>query len=105
MDLKPQPFRSSLEQYQKQAEALLEAFLSGDSHAIQVIHNNHPRFLDSKIKWLPKKLADSEIRSAALELADAQLALARWYNFRDWAALAEYADAVTRDGSAVFRFE
>jgi len=36
------------------------------------------RFLDSKIKWLPKNLADSEIRRATLELADSQLAIARW---------------------------
>jgi ankyrin repeat protein len=105
MDLKPQPFRSSLEQYQQQAEALLEAFESGDSQAIQVIHNNHPRFLDSKITWLPKNLADSEIRSTTLDLADAQLAVARWYSFRDWAALVEYVDAVTRDGSPVSHFE
>lgn len=70
MDLKPLPFRSTLEQYHKQAEELLEAHGSGDSQAIRVIHNNHPRFLDSKIPWLPKNLSDSEIQSAPLELAD-----------------------------------
>lgn len=37
-------------------------------------------------------------------LTDAQLALARWYGFRDWPALAQYVNAVTRDG-AVSRFE
>lgn len=104
MDLKPLPFRSTLEHYQKQAEELLEAHRSGDSRAIQVFHNNHPRFLDSKIRWLPKDLPDSEIREAGLELADAQLTLARWYDFRDWAALEEYVEAVSRDGP-VFQFE
>src|SRR5258706_8691202 len=105
MDLKPLPFRSSLELYRKQAEELLEAHGSGDSEAIRIIHEKHPRFLDSKIPWLPKNLPDSEIRNAALELSDAQLTIARWYDFRDWPALAEYVEAVTRDGSAVFQFE
>lgn len=105
MDLKPLPFRSPLEQYRKQAEELLEAYRSGDSQAIRVIHENHPRFLDSKIPWLPKNLPDSEIRSAALELADTQLTIARWYSFQSWPALAEYVEAVTRDGSPVFQFE
>jgi hypothetical protein len=105
MDFKPLPFSSNLALYQKQAETLLDAFRAGDSQAIKIIHNNHPRFLDSKIKWLPKNLADSEIRSAALELADAQLAIARWYSFRDWPALAQYAGAVTSNGSPVFHFE
>ncbi len=105
MDLKPLPFRSTLQKYRQQAEQLLEAHRSGDSQAIRMIHENHPRFLDSKITWLPKDLSDSEIQSAALDLADAQLSIARWYSFRDWPALAEYVEAVTRDGSPVCQFE
>jgi ankyrin repeat protein len=105
MELKPLPFDSTLEQYQKQAEELLAAHASGDAGAIRIFHERHPRFLDAKIPWLPKDLPESEIRDATLTLADAQLALARWYSFEDWAALAEYADAVTRPGSAVFEFE
>ena len=105
MDLKPLPFRSSLEQYQKQAEELLEAHGSGDADAIRVLHRNHPRFLDSKILWLPKNLPDSEIQSSALDLADAQLTVARWYSFQSWPALTKYVEAVTRDGSPAFQFE
>jgi ankyrin repeat protein len=105
MDLKPLPFRSSLDQYQKQAEELLEAHRVGDSQAIRVLHEHHPRFLDSKIPWLPRNLSDSEIRSAALDLAGAQLTVARCYSFQSWQALAEYVAAVTRDGSPVFQFE
>lgn len=105
MEFKPLPFDSTLEPYQKQAEELLEAHRSGDSQAIRVVHENHPRFLDSEIPWLPKNLPDSEIRSAAFELADAQLTIARWYSFQSWPALAEYVAAVTRDGSPVFQFE
>jgi ankyrin repeat protein len=105
MDFKPLPFRSALEQYQEQAGELLEAHRSGDSQAIRLLHENHPRFLDSKIPWLPKNLPDSEIRNATLELADAQLTIARCYSFQSWPALAEYVEAVTRDGSPVFQFE
>src|SRR5439155_3431772 len=105
MEFQPLPFRSTLEHYEKQAAELLDGHRSGDSPAIRILHQNHPRFLDSKIPWLPKNLTDSEIQSAALEMADAQLAIARCYNFRDWPALAEYVGTVTRDDSPVFRFE
>ncbi len=105
MDLTPLPFDSTLDQYKQQAEELLEAHRSGDSQAICVFHENHPRFLDSKIPWLPKDQPDSEIQNAALDLADAQLTLARGYDFQSWPALADYVEAVTRDGSPVFQFE
>ena len=105
MDFKPLPFDSNLEQYQKQAEELVEAHRSGDPQAIRVIHEKHPRFLNSKILWLPKNLTDTEIRSVAFELADAQLTIARGYDFQNWTALAEYVEAVTRENSPVFQFE
>ena len=78
---------------------------SGQCFSDRVLHQNHPRFLDSKITWLPKNLADSEIQSAALDLADAQLTIARWYSFQSWPALAAYVGAVTQDNSPVFQFE
>ena len=105
MDLKPLPFRSTLDQYQQQAEGLLGAHRSGDSDAIRVFHQNHPRFLDPKIPWLPRNLPDAEIQNTALDLADAQLAIARWYDFRDWPALAEHMEVVGRGDSLVFHFE
>jgi len=105
MNLKLLPFRSGLEQYQKQAGELLEAHRAGDPDAIRAIHENHPRFLDSKIPWLPNSLPDSEIRNAAFDLADAQLTIARWYDFRDWPALEEYVEAITRENSPVAIFE
>lgn len=104
MDLQPLPFHSTLEQYREQAQQLLEAHRLGEAQAIRVIHQHHPRFLDSKIPWLPKNLPDSEIQSAAFEPEDAQLTIARWYNFQDWPALAQYVAEVTRNAS-VFQFE
>ena len=105
MEFKPLPFRTTLEQYQKQAEELLEAHGAGDAQAIRIIHEKHPRFLDSKIPWLPRNLPDSEIRNAAFELADAQLTIARCYDFQSWPALAEYVEAVSRAASPVCQFE
>src|SRR5260370_10864875 len=97
LDLHPLPFDSTLDRYQAQAEQLLGAHGAGDAAAIQVFHHKHPRFLDEKIVWLPKFIPESEIRDAALDLSDAQLALARWYDFRDWRALEEFVAAVHAD--------
>src|SRR5262249_7500716 len=105
MDLKPLPYCSSLEQYQKQAEDLLEAWRAGDSGAIRLIKERHTRFLRADIPWLPKKLPDSEIRSAAIESADSHLTIARWYDFQGWPAFAEYVEAVARENSPVYQYE
>jgi len=105
LDLKPLPFCSTLDQYEKQAEELLGSQRSGDPQAIRILHENHPRFLDSKIVWLPKILSDSEIQNTQLELADAELAIARWYSFQNWPALAQYVEEVTQKDSGVFKFE
>jgi ankyrin repeat protein len=105
VNLSALPFRSSLEEYQRQAGELLERFRSGDADAIRVVKEHHPRFLRSDVPWLPRDLPDSELRSATLDAADAQLTIARWYDFQDWPALAEYVEAVTRENSPVCKFE
>ena len=104
MDLGVLPFRSPLASYQRQAESLLAAHRAGDSAAIDLFHRKHPRFLDEKIKWLPKFIPDSEIRDAALSPEDARLALARYYDFLDWQSLGAYVEAVSQEGP-VFEFE
>ena len=110
MILKRLPFSATLDQYGNQAEQLLAAHSTGDSESIRLFHQNHPRFLDPTIPWLSRNLPDSEIQKAALEIADAQLTIARWYNFQSWGALVEYIEAVTTKHSttnhaAVFQFE
>lgn len=105
MDFSHLAFDSSLREYQTQAAALFDGWKAGDAGAIQIVKTKHPRFLDERVPWLPKKLADSEIRAVTLELADTELALARWYDFRHWAALAEYAESVAQKNSPVYRFE
>ena len=105
MVLKHLPFRAPLEKYHQLAVELLAGQKSGDPKAIKIIHANHPRFLDSKIVWLPRTLSGEEIRSAPFDIADAQLSIARWHSFRNWVALAKYTLAVTTKGSPVHQFE
>jgi ankyrin repeat protein len=102
--MNPLPFRAQLEDYEGQARELLEGHRIGDSDAIRIIHENHPRFLDETITWRPKFMSSADIQKAPFDLDDARLALARWYTFADWTALKEYVDAVSFDGP-VFRFE
>jgi ankyrin repeat protein len=98
MDLQPPPFRSPLSAYEQQADILLAAHRAADPAAIDLFHRKHPRFLDETIKWRPKFIPDSEIRDAALSLDDARLAITRNYDFLDWSALADFVDAVSREG-------
>lgn len=104
MELEHVAFRSPLSAYETQAETLLALHGAGDPAAIDLFHRSHPRFLDERIKWLPKSLPDSEIRDAALSPDDARLAIARYYNFLDWPSLTAWVEAVSRE-SAVFEFE
>jgi ankyrin repeat protein len=105
MDIAPLPFRALLHAYERQAATLLDAWKAGDSTAVEIVRHRHPRFLDDEIKWLPKRLTDAEARGMPFELADARLTIARGYDFDSWPRLAEYVDAVTRDGSPVAQFE
>jgi ankyrin repeat protein len=105
MDLTPRPFRAPLEEYEEQAAELLQAWVARDPSAIHIVRHKHPRFLDSRVPWLPRQLSDAEIQNIELLPDDARLTIARWYDFQDWARLAEYVDAVRRDGSPVQIFE
>jgi hypothetical protein len=99
------PFRSTVAAYQRQADELLQAWKAGDTAAVEFFRTNHPQFRDQEIQWLAKQVPFEEIRNARFELACAQLAIARWYDFRDWHALAEWVEVVAQDGSAVEKFE
>ncbi len=104
MDLTPVAFRAPLASYAQQAESLLAGHRAADPTAIDLFHRKHPRFLDEKIKWRPKFVSDAEIRDTVLSLDDALLAIARHYDFLDWASLASYVEAVSQDGE-IFEFE
>jgi ankyrin repeat protein len=99
------PYRSSLGEYQRQADELLAGWDAADAAATRFFWGVHPRFRDDAVRWMPKQLTEAEIRSAPMDAADARLAIARWHGFNGWPELSEYADAVGRDGSAVHHFE
>src|SRR5262249_52178947 len=105
MQLTPVPFQASLHDYQKQADDLFAGWNARDEDAIRIAVHKHPKFLNPDIPWLPKKLTKEDILGAAFEPSDAQLTIARWYDFADWSRLEEYVAAVTRDGSPVAQFE
>src|SRR5262249_28897374 len=62
-------------------------------------------FLRDDVPWAQRPMTREEIRSVALDESDAQLALARWYDFLDWPRLVEFVEAVTKKDSPVFAFE
>jgi ankyrin repeat protein len=103
--MEPLPWRAPIDDYDRQARALLEGWRRGDDRAIALVRHNHPRFLDDRIRWLPKDMSESELRAVPIELVDARLALARWYTFADWSHLADHVAAVSEDGSPVALFE
>lgn len=105
MDFEPLPFDANLDEFQRQAERLLEGWFAADSDAVQLVRNRHPRFLDESVRWLPRKLTEEQAPEGSLDLTDARLALARAYDFRDWPALEEFVKTVAVSDSPVWRFE
>jgi len=99
------PFRSSLTAYEQQADDLLAAWRAADPEALRVFREHHPRFLDERIPWLPRRLSDAEVRAVRLDRSDARLATARCYSFDSWPHLVEWVEAVGRPGSTVATFE
>jgi ankyrin repeat protein len=89
------PYRATLPEYQHQADALLDGLKEGDEAAEWRSKWMHPRFRGKPV---------ADVKAAALEGSDAQVVVAREYGFESWADLAEFTDAVSRDGP-VARFE
>jgi hypothetical protein len=91
----PPSHRAPLAEYQREADALLAAVKSGNNDAEWRFKWNHPRFRGKSV---------ADVKAAALDLADAQLLVAQENHFVTWADLAEFTDAVSRDGP-VRKFE
>ena len=91
----PLPYRAILEEYEQQAESLFNALKSGDEAAQWRFKWEHPRFHGRTV---------TDVRETTLDIADAQEVVAHEYGFASWADLAEFTDAVRRDGY-VERFE
>jgi hypothetical protein len=99
------PYRASVSAYQRQGDALLHGWTAGDESAIEFFWQHHPRFRRPDVLWLPKQMDRSELQSEVMTGDDARLAIARWYDFRDWPSLTEWVEDVGRDGSAISLFE
>jgi ankyrin repeat protein len=98
-------FNAPLHEYVQQADALLAGWQSGDLQAERIFRSKHPKFLDTKIPWLERPMSDEEVRATPIDRDDALLAIARWYDFLDWASLASWVETVQAPGSPVARFE
>ncbi len=59
-----------------QAAALLAEHANADPAALRAIQENHPRFLDSEVKWKPLPLTAEAIAAAPFDIDDARLAIA-----------------------------
>jgi hypothetical protein len=50
----PLTFRAPLTKYAFQADDLLAGWRAGEEDSVKVMRHHHPRFLDEKVKWLPR---------------------------------------------------
>jgi Ankyrin repeats (3 copies) len=89
------PFRAGLDEYQQQAKTLFESLQAGDNDTLWRFKWEHPRFRGKSV---------SDVKAAALDIADAQAVVAREYGFGSWSDLAEFTEAV-RSNPFVERFE
>jgi ankyrin repeat protein len=101
----PLRFNAPLREYAQQADLLLAGWRAGDREAQRIFRAKHPKFLDEKIPWLERRMTDEEVRGTTIDRDDAMLAVARGYDFLDWASLVAWVDAVHVAGSVVARFE
>ena len=99
------PARPRLEQYQKQAKDLLEAFNSGNPEAMRWVKRYHRRLPGRPDTNDRNKVTDSEIRSAKLSLIDAQFVIAREHQFENWSKFKEHVEGLNRKNSRVAQFE
>src|SRR4051812_35180832 len=89
------PYDASFDQYERQAEALLDALHTRGLEARWAFKWEHPRFRGKPVE---------DVEAVALGIDDARLVIARRYGFETWAGLAQFSDAVKRD-PAVAEFE
>ena len=89
------PYVATLDEYQRQAQALFDAVKSGSDDARWRFKWEHPRFRGKPV---------ADVDAASLGLGDAQLVVARQYGLEQWTNVAAFAEAVRRDGD-VARFE
>jgi hypothetical protein len=101
--LKPLLFNAPLSQYEEQADSFFNAYKSGDPDVIQWL-KDRPHFWIKDYSDVVNR-GDHQISTDSFKLAHAQSIIARWYAFKDWPTLAEYAKAASTENSHVWQFE
>ena len=91
-DADPLPFTAGLEDYCREADALLAGLRAGNQDARWRFKWVHPRYHGKPVE---------EVEEATLDLPDARLVVARDHGFEDWADLARFTEAVARGGAAL----
>jgi hypothetical protein len=105
MGLLPLPSSTPLADYERQAAVVLDAWNTGEADTVRLVRSRHPHFLRDDVPWVSRRMTDEEARRYAFALDDARLTLARWYDFRDWAALSQWVNAASTPDSPVAIFE
>jgi len=82
------PYDATLERYRAQAQTLFEALGTADDSAAWRVKWEHPRFRGKSV---------GEVRAATLELADAQVVVAREYGFDGWTDLEAFSSIAARN--------
>jgi ankyrin repeat protein len=100
------PFDAAFGDYLRQADDLFAGWQSGDQDAVKAFRAHHPKFLDDKVPWLQRFWeSDADARAIPVDRDDAKLAVARAYNFLDWASLESHVAAIADRPSPISRFE
>ncbi len=94
-DFTPLPITARLTQYERLAERLFTDCKAGNADTIGLLRDR-PHLI---------KLPVPDITSHEFALSDAQLIVARRYQFESWRRLAEWVEAVSTENSAVWQFE
>lgn len=91
MSARDLPANPNLEQYKKQAKELLKAAKAGDTRALALMREHHPRL---------QHASDDELRRTKFALAEAQILVARWHGFESWSKFAKHIETITGDSSS-----
>ena len=88
------PDNPNLEQLKAHAKVLRDLVRAGVAGSVDLVREHHPRFAD---------LAVGTAAATSFKLADAQLTMARHYDFASWAKLRQYVEEVNRLSRAPHR--
>jgi ankyrin repeat protein len=99
------PARPRLEPFKKLAKELVDAFKSGDPHAIAAIRRYHPRVRGRPDTNDRNSVTELALRRILLSLDAAEFIIARAHQFENWETLAKHIEALNQKGSLVAQFE